>query len=79
MGRLILLAFPTFPGADATQSTIQLLAIALGIQLITTMASLLIAWAVVRGAHIRSFTGLLMASILIVAFSYARMLLMASW
>jgi len=37
---------------------------------IATMALLLIAWALVPGIHVRRFSGLLVASILIAVFTY---------
>src|SRR5688500_6480291 len=56
-----LLAFPDFPGPDLSKSPVQLQALSLAIQMIVTMIMLLIAWAVVPGARVKRFSGLILA------------------
>lgn len=59
------------PDPETLRTTIQSLWLVLAVQVIATMVLLLAAWALVPGVHIRRFSGLLIASILIVAFTYA--------
>lgn len=66
---LILKAFPELPDPEKSHHVLTLL-LALGVQVLTTMASILVAWAIVPSVRIQRFVGLFVASTLAVAFSY---------
>lgn len=66
---LLLQAFPEIPDPEKSHHILTLLQ-ALGVQVLTTMIWILVAWAIVPGVRIRRFVGLFVASTLAVAFSY---------
>ena len=63
------------PDPQSPTSLVHGLSLMFGRGLITTTFCLLVAWAIVPGAHIRRFSGLILAAILIVGFRFAATLL----
>ena len=72
------LVLPALMSPDSMSSPVQGLLLALGSQVFVTMVALLIAGAVVNGTHVRSAFGVIVASILVVGFTYGAAVLMAS-
>lgn len=70
VGYVLSQEFPRLPNHRATQAPLENLAVGLGIHLITTMASVVVALVIVPGARITRFIGLFVASTLIVIFGY---------
>jgi hypothetical protein len=75
LSELVLSALVT---PDSPSSLIQGLSMSLGSQVFITMVAILIAGAVVKGTHLRSAFGVIVASVLVVGFTYAATMLMAS-
>ena len=65
-------------GPDFLVSSEYRVAFSLGLQVVSVMPLLLLAWAVVSGTRIRNIFGLVVASVLIVLFNYAAAMLVAA-
>jgi hypothetical protein len=64
--------------SDAPSSLMQGLLLSFGSQVFITMVAILLAAAVVNGAHLRNAFGVIVASILVVGFTYGAAMLMAA-